>query len=439
MKEINALSGPVAELLQSDICTLFYRLAQEMPGQQILLNLGREKILVCQDSVSAQSVLRGNPDNFHKNFAAFSSFFGASRLTTDGEQWRKLRKIGQPIIARVEAAEIIVETEYYYTQAANRILAAAARSPILTIDHFIDHAAASVVMKSVLGLDLAGLPYSFYAQMRRVLTYCGKASMNASSLYPYQRERSDVDRIFAEIRVIINGLLIQGRKVSRGAHASLQAFYSALPSDAELFGEFCTLLFAGFDTTASTLCWALLLLANKPSLQEQLRRELQEITAGGPITSDLSSSSETLLAFINETFRMFPAVPILGRIAVADDGVGATHFRAGQKILLSIIGLHHDSTIWPEPSKMDIGRFPNGNPSSDMRKHFLPFSAGPRVCGGSKFALTEISVAIATLLRHLQLAPADQRPVRFQWGASMRHRDGIGLVVTTNPLDGGRS
>ena len=196
-----------------------------------------------------------------------------------------------------------------------------------------------------------------------------------------------------------------------------------------MFGEFCTLLFAGYDTTSSTLCWALMLLANQPSLQEQLRSEAQEAGEG---KEGLSSSSRTMMALINETFRMFPAIPILSRIAVAEDYVGGTRIQAGQKVLLSIIGLHHDSMVWPMPSKLDIGRFPDGEPAGDKRKHLLPFSVGPRVCGGSKFAMTEISAAIAVLLRRLRFEPAEQQPVRFQWGASMRHRDGIRLVVAEN-------
>jgi cytochrome P450 len=177
-----------------------------------------------------------------------------------------------------------------------------------------------------------------------------------------------------------------------------------------------------------------MLLAHKPALQEQLRNELHEGYAGKKATKDSFLSSTTMVALVNETFRMFPAIPILSRVAVAEDRLGETGIQAGQKVLLSIIGLHHDSKVWPLPSKMDIGRFPDGDPAGDMRKHLIPFSAGPRVCGGSKFAVTEISVAIATLLRHLQLAPVEQQPVRFQWGASMRHRDGIKLIVAANAV-----
>ena len=431
MIEVDALSGQIFQLLQTDICSLFYRLAQELPGKQVLLNLGKEKLLVCQDSDSAQTILRGNPDNFHKNFGTFKTFFGSSRLTSDGEQWRKLQKISQPLIAGVDAAEIVRETKHHYAEAATRILVEARNGPVLAIDNFIDHAAASVVMKTVLGLDISALPSSFYANLRIVLAHCGKTSLNVydPSLHADPAEKADVEQALGEARATINALIAEGRGASRGANSSLEAFYSAFPADSDLFGEFCTLLFAGYDTTSSTLCWALMLLANRPSLQEQLRNEVREAGEG---KEDLSSSSRTMMALINETFRMFPAIPILSRVAVAEDHLGGTRVQAGQKVLLSIIGLHHDSAVWPRPSMMDIGRFPSGEPAGDKRKHLLPFSAGPRVCGGSKFAITEISAAIAVLLCHLRFEPADQQPVRFQWGASMRHKDGIRLVVASN-------
>ena len=433
MKEIDVLGTPVGELLKADLCAFFYRLAQELPGEQIVLNLGRQKFMVCQDADSSQTILRENPDNFQKNFGAFASVFGSSRLTTDGDQWRKLHKIGQPLIAGVETEEVIRETQLHYGKAASGILEAAGRSPVVTIDAFIDQAAASVVMKTVLGVDISDLPSHFYSKLRNVLSYCGQASLDYDlSIYADHGERTKVESVLGEVMATINALIADGRNGSRGTHSSLEAFYSAFPSDSEVLGEFCGLLFAGFDTTSSTLCWALMLLANKPALQKQLRRELQEITAGKELTKDLLVSSKTLMALINETFRMFPPVPILSRVAVAKDRVGSVGIQAGQKILLSIIGLHHDCNFWSLPSRMDIGRFPEGDPSGEMRKHLLPFSAGPRMCGGSKFAITELSVALALLLRHLEFEPAEQQPVRFHWGASMRHRDGIRLVVAAH-------
>ncbi len=435
MKEVDVLGSRVGELLRADTCTFFYRLAQELPGEQIVLNLGREKLLVCQDVDSAQTILRDNPDNFHKNFAAFTSFFGSSRLTADGDEWRKLHKLGQPLIARVQAEEIIRETQLHYSKAASRILEAAGRSPIVTIDGFVDHAAAAVVMKTVLGVDTSNLPSRFYINLRNVLSYCGQASLDYdSSLHADHVERTKVESALAEVRATINALIAEGRRASRGTHAGLEAFYSAFPSDSDVFGEFCALLFAGFDTTSSTLCWALMLLANKPALQKRLRRELREITAGKELAKDFPPSSKMLMALVNETFRMFPAVPILSRVAVAEDHVGGTGIQAGQKILLSIIGLHHDRNFWPSPSRMDIGRFPDGDPVGEVRKHLLPFSAGPRMCGGSKFAMTELSAALATLLLNLEFEPAEQQSVRFQWGASMRHRDGIRLVVAAHAV-----
>ena len=178
MKEIDGRVGLVAQLLRTDVCALFYRFAQELPGQQLLLNLGREKLLVCQDCGSAQTLLREKPDNFHKHFAAFTTFFGSSRLTTDGDRWRKLHQIGQPVIAAVETADFISETQFQYEKAASGVLETSGNSRVVTIDRFIDNAAASVVMKTVLGVDISHMPSPFYDKIRTILAYCGKASMN---------------------------------------------------------------------------------------------------------------------------------------------------------------------------------------------------------------------------------------------------------------------
>jgi cytochrome P450 len=429
MKEIDGRGGVAAQLLRTDVCALFYRLAQELPGQQIALNLGPEKLLICQDCESAQTILREKPDSFHKHFAAFTTFFGASRLTTDGSIWRKLHQIGQPLISGVETAEIIRESQIQYGLAASAILETSGNSPVVTIDRFIDHAAASLVMKCVLGVDISHLHSDFYEKIRTILAYCGRASMNYDlSLKPGSQEWLNVESALAEFKSTIYVLMAEGRKESVGTSSRLEAFYSALSSDAELFAEFCALLFAGFDTTSSTLCWMLMLLANKPQLQKQLRGELRDF-AGSKEPHASALNSKTMLALINETFRLFPAVPILSRVAVGEADLCGTKIQAGQKVLLSLIGLHHDRNFWPVPERMDIGRFPDGDPVTDQRKHLLPFSAGPRMCGGSRFAMVEIPVAIAALLDRIQFEPAEQHPIRFQWGASMRHKEGIKLVA----------
>lgn len=431
MKEVDATDRRIGELILNDPCSMFYRLAQELPGEQVIINFGREKLLVCQDSSSAQTFLRDRPDNYVKNFGSFVSFFGKSRLTTDGDLWRKLQKVGQPLISRVAPEDIVRQTSLYYGHAATQLLEVAKKSPIITIDGFIDHAAASVVMKTIFDLNISDLPKQFYDDLRILLSYCGKTSWNIQDTpYPINPlERNEAERALGDVKTAILALIDRGRSGNIAADPLLNNFYSTFSSDLELFGEFCTLFFAGFDTTSSTLCWALMLLAHQPALQDRIRQEVLQ----SPEDLDDKNAyapSKLMSAFINETFRMFPAIPILSRVAVEKDSIAGTEVQAGQKILFSIIGLHHDNTIWQAPSKLEIERFPDGDPQGEQRRHLLPFSIGQRACGGSKLALTEISVALTVLLRHLRFEPVDQAPVKFKWGASMRRNGGVPLVVS---------
>jgi cytochrome P450 len=135
------------------------------------------------------------------------------------------------------------------------------------------------------------------------------------------------------------------------------------------------------------------------------------------------------MALLHETLRMFPPVPILSRIAIDADSIGDIAVAAGQKILLSVIGLHHDAHVWREPGRMLIERFPNGVVTSEQREHHMAFSAGERACGGSRFAMIEMPVALLTMLRRLRFAVANHEPMRFSWSASLRRRDGMRLAL----------
>ncbi|MBW4461082.1 MAG: cytochrome P450 [Nodosilinea sp. WJT8-NPBG4] len=170
-------------------------------------------------------------------------------------------------------------------------------------------------------------------------------------------------------------------------------------SDGELHDELMTLLVAGHETTASALAWALYWVHWLPEVGERL---WQELDAVGPSSDPLADASlPYLTAVCQETLRIYPVAPTTGiRIVSRPMTVAGYEFPAGSVLFLNVYLVHHREDLYPEPDSFRPERFLERQYSPS---EYLPFGGGHRSCIGSAFALMEMKLVLATILRHWQL------------------------------------
>lgn len=96
-----------------------------------------------------------------------------------------------------------------------------------------------------------------------------------------------------------------------------------------------------------------------------------------------------LHCIVLETLRIYPAIPALNRQCTQDYQIPNTNvtIECGTKVLISILGLHHDPEYFPEPEKFDPNRFSSENKSKIRPFTYLPFGYGPRNCIGKNSVL----------------------------------------------------
>lgn len=179
-------------------------------------------------------------------------------------------------------------------------------------------------------------------------------------------------------------------------------------SDQELRDELLTLLFAGHETTASALAWALYWVDHLPSVHDQLLRELATL----PVNADPTDIARLpyLSAVCQETLRIYPIAinPFPRTLKVPMEMMGY-QFEPGTTLLISIYLTHHREDIYPEPKKFKPERFLERQFSP---YEYLPFGGGNRLCIGLAFAQYEMKLALATILSGYDLTLADNRPVK---------------------------
>ena len=177
-------------------------------------------------------------------------------------------------------------------------------------------------------------------------------------------------------------------------------------SDAEIRDELMTMLFAGHETTASSLAWSFYWLHRLPEVGQKLHTELT--LAKNAEFTDIAKLPY-LNAVVSETLRLNPVVPVIGRQLKEPFELMGYHLEAGTLLFLSIYLTQQREDIYPEPKEFKPKRF--------IEKKFapykyLPFGGGNRRCLGYAFALFEMKLVLATVLSHVELELLDNRPLR---------------------------
>jgi cytochrome P450 len=170
----------------------------------------------------------------------------------------------------------------------------------------------------------------------------------------------------------------------------------------ELRDELMTLLVAGHETTASTLAWAFERLGREPRVLAALTDEVRD--GGG---------ESYLTATIQETLRRRPVLPNTApRLVKQPIEVGGWSYPTGACLVANAYLLHHDSDLYPDPYAFRPQRFLDEPPGTYT---WIPFGGGRRRCLGASFAMLEMQVVIATVLRAFELRASEspqERPRR---------------------------
>jgi cytochrome P450 len=174
---------------------------------------------------------------------------------------------------------------------------------------------------------------------------------------------------------------------------------------AQLRDEVATMILAGHETTAVTLFWALYLAALYPEQQRALAEEAQAADLGEDQAAASLAQLPKLRAHIDEALRLYPPAFLIVRQAVAADEIMGRKLEAGTVITISPWVIHRHHKRWQNPDAFDPSRFLPGAPVPE-RYAYMPFGAGPRICVGAQFALTEATLVLARLLARFRIALA---------------------------------
>jgi len=366
------------------------------------------------------------------SFRDLIPFLGDGLLTIDGEYHRKSRKVMLPAFHR-EALAGSVQTIVDETE---RALAGWHDDEIVDVYHWTRELALRIAMKALFGMDPddpstdADLAEEFEAG----LGFYGRdyfLQILRGPRTPFDRmqeARRRIDKtIYAEI----------ARRRANGAHEHPDILTMLMEtsdedgwrfSDQQVRDQLMTLLFAGHDTTTSTITFLFYELARAPHELEKLLSE-QDALDGLPDAATLASGLPRLDMAIDETLRLYPPAWIGPRRAIEGFEFAGQRIPAGAYVHYCSWASHHLPDVFPEPEAFVPERFTPENRAKLAKGAYVPFGGGSRTCIGMRFGQLEIkAIASAILQRHrLELIGGTEMSIRQM--PTLSPRGGLRMIV----------
>ena len=408
---------PFLRAVRTNALNIWPRAAYTEPSV-VIRQFGRVRMLL-NDPDAIHRVLVANPDNYARSPASIRILrpvVGNGLLLSEGDAWRHQRRTIAPALA---PRSIPVLARHIAAASVRAVARLGAETAVDVLD-MAQNLALDIAAQSMFSLEMG----RFGAELRTMLAgysdrlgrpYLLDMMLPVAWSSPHDYARRRFARRWAALidRLIAARLETPPADPPRDLLDLLRAARD--PQTGEAFSrealreQTATMIVAGHATTATTLFWALYLLASAPETQDWLAREVAGVDLGGDQAADALPRLVRTRAVVDETLRLYPAAFTMARVAIAADQAGAVAVPAGALVLVSPWVLHRHHAFWPDPERFVADRFLDARPPP--RFAYLPFGAGPRVCVGAQFALAEATIALGALVQAFRFRLLSSRPV----------------------------
>jgi len=198
-------------------------------------------------------------------------------------------------------------------------------------------------------------------------------------------------------------------------------------SDRQIRDEVLTLLLAGHETIANALTWTSYLLGQHPEVEQQVFDEVDALGAA-PTSSDLPRLSYTA-AVLNESMRLYPPVWMMSRQVLDEWTIAGCRIGRGLQVAMFPWIVHRDPRFFIDPLKFRPERWLDGSTKSLPSYAYFPFGGGQRLCIGRSFALLEGTLVIATVARRYRLRSVSAGRAVPVPSITLRPRGGLPMRV----------
>jgi cytochrome P450 len=377
---------------------------------------GRNQYLVFKPE-DAKHILQENHRNYGRApaFLVLRIFLGNGLLTSDGDFWRRQRRLAQPAFHRQKLAALthtmIVETASWIDELKQQV----SDQPVNMSQAFMD-VTMRIVCKTLFGSDVASQLGGLSSALDTLNHFANQRLLSPVRFplnWPIPSHKR-FRKAGVQVDSFIYNLINQRRRLADADQSDdlLGMLLSTEDeetgermSDQQLRDECVTLFAAGHETTAISMAWTLYLLTQHPDVLTQLQAESKSVLGDAKVPSPGAFRAlPYTMQVIQESMRLYPPAWIMSRLALANDHIGPFMIPADDTALVAPYLLHRDPVSWPDPERFDPDRFAPGGQRDQAHSYaYLPFGGGPRLCIGNQFALMEMQILLAMLVRYFDI------------------------------------
>lgn len=411
----------------------FQRMGRTYP-RLVRLDLGPRTLYLTSHPEQVKYVLQDNHRNFNKGYDMAKPVLGEGLVSSEGEFWRRQRRLMQPAFHRQRLAELIPIMTGASSEAFDLWAQRARSGEPLDLARELMLLTQTIIVRTMFSVDLGSQGDRIADAFATSLEYLNSLFLSPfpfSSKLPtplnrrFARERAFLDNVIAQIiqnrreqavqRNDLVGMLMAARDEETGEGMS----------DRQMRDEIMTIFLAGHETTATLLAWTLYLLGENPGPQEEIRAEFSRELGGEIPSAESLGRMEYARRVFHEVLRLYPPAWMFARMPIEDDCLAGYTLPAGVSLMLSPWVTHRLPEFWPEPEKFDPERFTEAGETGRPRYAWFPFGGGPRMCIGNNFALMEAPLILAMFMQRFRYTLLNPREVRPTPVATLRPRPSL--------------
>jgi len=379
----------------------------EKLGDLFKVKIGpRGIILFTRSPEYIKQILQKNHKKYHKSTLQtedLAKYIGKGLLTSNGEHWRTHRRMVQPAFHKKKLEGLLGIMSTAIRKERNRIEVDKKQD----IHPLMGDLAFQVVAQSLFSRDdiqeeMAELKRiteinqtMLIKEMRQpYLNWWFKLSGAINRHLGYSKEARDL------LNTIIEERIRSDEEKDDLLDMLLKARYedgTAMSRD-QLIDEVLILFTAGHETTANALSFTLFLLAKNPEIQQKAFENVAQVDLDGKDYLEQIISLSYIKQCVEEGMRLYPPAYYIDRMTIEEDQLGQHTIPKDTMILLAVYELHRDTNFWDNPDVFQPERF-NPKHKKDFSNYYYPFGAGPRMCVGNNFAMYEMVLVVAEILK----------------------------------------
>lgn len=432
--------GPALKMLRDPVKYILAITREQ--GPLVRIPLGPRTITVVGHPEDLRRVLQEESKRYERGKVVdvIRPMLGNGLPMSDGEVWRRKRRILQPVFNRARLNVLVdtmaaVTARYVERFSDGQRLLANDLMMRLTRDIIVETMFSDELGDDTPALDAALTDLERYVARYSFVPVHVPMWLPTPDNFSFRRAIGTLDRLVFR--------LVSTRRENGSNHDDLlDALLDARDSNtgepmppAEIRDEVVNIFFAGHETTANALTWTTYLISTRPEVFSRLRDEADRVIGDRRPTAEDVPKLEYTAAVLREALRLYPPGWVYGRVADHDDTLRGHRIRKGDMLAICPIVAHRLPEYWPDPERFDPERFVGDRSGGNRGFSYLPFGSGPHMCIGSHFAMTEAAVALAMIVRTCRLVVEQPENVRMKSTVTLQVEGGLPVRVELRSRD----